>query len=74
VLAIVINSYVEAIAPLTPHVVAAAKKGLVLTLFLIGAGLSIKRIREVGWKPLVLGIILWFVISAVSLFVIKNFV
>lgn len=74
VLAIVINSYVKEISSITPHVVAAAKKGLVLTLFLIGAGLSIKRIKEVGWKPLLLGIILWFVISIVSLLVIKNLV
>ena len=73
VLAIIINSYVDGIATITPHVVTAAKKGLVLTLFLIGAGLSVKRIKEVGWKPLLLGIILWFVISIVSLFVIKNF-
>ncbi len=73
VLAIVINSYVTQISEITPHIVAAAKKGLVLTLFLIGAGLSIKRIKEVGWQPLVLGIILWFVISTVSLIVIKNF-
>lgn len=72
VLAIIINSYVNEISTITPHVVAAAKKGLVLTLFLIGAGLSIKKIKEVGWKPLLLGMILWFVISLVSLLVIKN--
>jgi uncharacterized membrane protein YadS len=73
VLAILINSYVSQISEITPQVVAAAKKGLVLTLFLIGAGLSIGRIKEVGFKPLLLGIILWFVISTVSLIVIKNF-
>jgi uncharacterized integral membrane protein (TIGR00698 family) len=73
VLAIAINSYISEIAAFTPHIVTAAKKGLVLTLFLIGAGLSIKRVKEVGWKPLLLGIILWFVISTVSLIVIKNF-
>jgi len=73
VLAIVINSFVTQISEITPHIVVAARKGLVLTLFLIGAGLSIKRIKEVGWKPLLLGIILWFVISVVSLIVIKNF-
>lgn len=73
VLAILINSYVPALQSITPHLSLAARKGLVLTLFLIGAGLSIKRIREVGWKPLLLGIILWFVISLVSLVVIVNF-
>lgn len=74
VIAIVLNSYVQELSVVTPHVVTAARKGLVLTLFLIGAGLSIKRIREVGWKPLLLGIILWFVISLVSLVVIRQLV
>ena len=40
------------------------------TLFLIGGGLSIEVIRKVGLKPLVLGIILWAVISVASLAVI----
>ncbi|HEX6914652.1 MAG TPA: putative sulfate exporter family transporter [Chitinophagaceae bacterium] len=71
-LAIVVNSYVPQLSGITPHIVSAARKGLVLTLFLIGAGLSLKQIREVGWKPLLLGIILWFVISLVSLAVIRN--
>lgn len=74
VLAIIISSYVPQLSGITPHIVAAARKGLVLTLFLIGAGLSLRRIREVGWKPLLLGVILWFVISLVSLVVIKNII
>ena len=43
---------------------------LLATLFLIGGGLSIEVIRKVGLKPLVLGIILWAVISVASLAVI----
>lgn len=73
VLAILLNSYVPQLSDITPHVVVAARKGLVLTLFLIGAGLSLKKIREVGWKSLLLGVILWFIISIVSLVVILNF-
>jgi len=47
-----------------------ARKGLVITLFLIGAGLSIDRIKTVGWRPIVQGIILWLLISIISLIVI----
>ncbi len=49
-----------------------ARKGLVVTLFLIGAGLSIDKMKSVGWRPIVQGIILWFLISILSLIIIKN--
>ena len=44
-----------------------AKQALVMTLFLIGAGLTRKVLAEVGLKPLLMGIILWVVVSAISL-------
>lgn len=44
---------------------------LSVTLFLIGSSLSVKAIRKVGAKPIVLGVILWILISAVSLLVIS---
>ena len=53
-----------------PHIIAAAKIGLTLTLFLIGAGLSKQALREVGVKPLVFGVILWIAISVTSLVVV----
>lgn len=43
---------------------------LSITLFLIGSSLSIEAVRKVGAKPIVLGVILWILISVVSLFVI----
>ncbi len=48
------------------------KKGLVVTLFLIGSGLSLKTIRVVGWRPIVQGVLLWILIGATSLAVIKG--
>jgi len=48
------------------------KKGLVVTLFLIGSGLSLKTIRQVGWRPILQGVLLWVIIGTVSLLVIKN--
>ena len=48
------------------------KKGLVVTLFLIGSGLSMKTIQVVGWRPILQGVILWILIGATSLAVIKG--
>jgi uncharacterized membrane protein YadS len=54
--------------------VAIAKKGLTITLFLIGAGLSIENLRAVGIKPFLQGVILWVLISVISLVVILSIV
>jgi len=62
------NTYIPVIKPLSHYVVAISKAGLTLTLFLIGAGLSAQVLRSVGFKPLLLGIVLWILISAISLF------
>lgn len=48
-----------------------ARKGLVITLFLIGSGLSVDKVKTVGWRPIVLGLMLWFMISIASLIVIR---
>ena len=47
--------------------VALAKQGLVLTLFLIGAGLSRATLRTVGTRPLVQGVLLWLAVAGASL-------
>lgn len=48
-----------------------AKKGMVLTLFMIGASLSLSSIKAVGVKPLLLAILLWILIGVSSFFVVK---
>jgi len=50
--------------------VSAAKAGLAVTLFLIGASLSRDNLRSVGWRPFAMGIALWVVVSVVSLVLI----
>ena len=45
----------------------ASKQVLVMCLFLIGAGITVKKIREAGVKPLLLGVLLWIAISVSSL-------
>ncbi|MBQ9076600.1 MAG: putative sulfate exporter family transporter [Muribaculaceae bacterium] len=70
--AMIINTYCNLPQVLSEYMVWTAKKGLVLTLFLIGAGLSISTIREVGVRPLVLATLLWIIIGICSLLVVMN--
>lgn len=47
-----------------------AKAGLTVTLFLIGAGLSHATLKKFGYMALLQGVILWVVISLVSLWAV----
>jgi uncharacterized integral membrane protein (TIGR00698 family) len=49
----------------------AAKKSLVMTLFLIGANLTPKTLKSVGMRPLVQGVILWLIVSSEALALVK---
>lgn len=73
VLAILVNSYFPAIKEVTDYVVDFSKSSLKTALFLIGTGLSFKNLKNIGIKPLLLGIILWVVISVISLFAVLEF-
>jgi len=70
VAAMLVNTYFDLPAQLTHGISVAARSGLSATLFLIGGGLSIDVIRKVGFRPLLLGVVLWAIISVVSLGVI----
>lgn len=60
-------TYVPALQPVGAYVTAVAKRGLVLTLFFIGANLSPQALRSVGVRPLLLGLTLWVLVASVSL-------
>jgi len=74
ILAMVLFTYVPFVQQYSNYVVAIAKAGLKLTLFLIGCGLSYKILQSVGIKPLIQGVILWLIISVVALVVIVSLV
>lgn len=74
ILAMLADTYLPFIKPISPYIVAGAKKGLTLTLFLIGSGLSVNVIRSVGVKPFLQGVILWIAISSASLWAIMMLV
>lgn len=70
ILAMVVNTVFNLPKELTSFIVMLSKKGMTVTLFLIGSGLSLKTIKTVGAKPLLLGVALWVFIGVVSLFTI----
>ncbi len=70
VLAMVFNTYFNLPETLTSSLIFWAKKGMTITLFLIGSGLSIRALKSVGVKPLVAGVFLWLFIAVISLVVI----
>ena len=72
ILAMVINTYCNLPQQLTSSLLWIAKKGLVLTLFLIGASLSLSTIKAVGIKPLILAVALWIIIGIGSFVVVTT--
>jgi uncharacterized integral membrane protein (TIGR00698 family) len=71
VVATIIRTYSPVTLP-WDAIVKVARIGLTVTLFLIGAGLSRKSLARVGARPLLLGVLLWITISAVSLFAVMK--
>lgn len=72
IVAMTINTYCNMPQALSTSIVYVAKKGLILTLFLIGANLSLSTIKSVGAKSLLLAITLWIIIGVSSFLVIIN--
>jgi len=69
--AMLINTYVPHAGAVTPALSSVARRLLIITLFLIGAGLSHKNLKQVGFRPLLFGILLWAFVAVSSLAVIR---
>jgi uncharacterized integral membrane protein (TIGR00698 family) len=65
-------TYVPALEPAGAWVALAARRLLVLTLFLVGAGVSRDALKSVGPRPLLLGVILWVAVASTTLAVISQ--
>jgi uncharacterized integral membrane protein (TIGR00698 family) len=70
-LAAVVNTYVPAFANFDRWAFTAGRLGLTATLFLIGTGISIATLKSVGWRPLLQGVLLWIMVAAVTLNLIR---
>jgi len=71
VLAALLNTYVRAVAHFSPKLFTVGRLGLTATLFLIGSGLSLATLKEVGWRPLLQGVLLWLGVGLTSLYFIR---
>ncbi|WP_215909085.1 YeiH family protein [Pseudoalteromonas ostreae] len=70
--AALINTYLPQFSDLWQLINTVAKQLLVMTLFLIGSGLSLAVLKEAGLKPFIMAIILWVVVSSVILLLILD--
>ncbi|HWZ96812.1 MAG TPA: putative sulfate exporter family transporter [Candidatus Dormibacteraeota bacterium] len=69
-LAAVINTFGPQDAALSQKFFTLGKLGLTATLFLIGTSLSRSTLKEVGWRPLAQGVVLWLLVGSLSLYFI----
>jgi uncharacterized integral membrane protein (TIGR00698 family) len=70
-LAAVLNTYIPAITYISHSLFAFGRLGLTATLFLIGTGISRATLKEVGWRPMLQGILLWLAVGITSLYFIR---
>ena len=66
-IATVANTYAHIFQPAYPVLKHLGVIGLTVTLYLIGTGLSMKTLREVGVRPFLQGILLWLFVALGSL-------
>ena len=73
VLAILAGTYLPFLKNFNHYISEFSRDLLKVALFLIGAGLSFQNLKNIGLKPLLLGIILWLMISSISLYAVLEF-
>lgn len=69
VIAMAVNTYfAQDYFPEVSHIISSiARRGMMLAMFAIGASLSYSRLKGIGLKPFLLGILLWIIVSGLSL-------
>jgi uncharacterized integral membrane protein (TIGR00698 family) len=69
-LATVVNTYLPSLASVSRALSNLGKLGLTATLFLIGTSISRPALRQVGFRPLLQGVVLWIIVAVSSLWLI----
>lgn len=64
-------TFLPALQPAGQAIAGAARRLLVLTLFLLGLGFSRETLRKVGPRPLLHGLLLWLLVGAATLAAIR---
>jgi uncharacterized integral membrane protein (TIGR00698 family) len=71
-LASLARTYFVPIQNQAEHIKMVATAGFSLSLYLIGSGLTVATLKQVGFRPLFQAVILWVFISVVSLLVVRG--
>ena len=71
-LAALLNTWLPTIGPAFLALHHMGTIGLTVTLFLIGTGLNKHTLKQVGFRPLLQGLVLWVIVSASTLVLIRS--
>jgi uncharacterized integral membrane protein (TIGR00698 family) len=69
--AAVLNTAFPSISSVSQGLFTFGRLGLTATLFLIGSGISRLTLRQVGWRPLAQGVLLWVAVGVATLHCIR---
>jgi len=72
IVAAFINTWLPSFETIWGGLYLLARQALVMTLFLVGAGLTKDVLRQVGLKPLLLGVILWVAVGITILLLLLS--
>ena len=70
VVAMMAGTYITSIKEFSGIIYSSGRSILNVCLFLIGSGLSYSRLKSIGYRPLLQGIVLWLLISSITFVVI----
>lgn len=65
-------TFIPFLEPLKPIFLTISKSGFAVTLFLIGLSFDYKKMKTIGLKPFLFGIILWMIVTGGALFYVSN--
>lgn len=71
-LAAVANTYLPQLTSSYSVLYKLGRIGLTVTLFLIGSSISRRTLRQVGWRPMAQGVILWLLVATLSLLAVRS--
>lgn len=72
VIASLLSTFLSILTPLASWAPIIAKKGMAISLFLIGAGFSKETLSEIRYNALSQGVVLWVLVSIFSLWLINS--
>lgn len=63
-------TFVPPLRPAGKVVAEFATQSLSMVLFLIGSAMSLAEMKKIGWRPVIMAVVLWLIMSVYSLFAV----